>query len=1000
MTLSDSEAVAQFHALAETTPDALVTIDTESRIQFVNPDIEIILGYTPDELLGESLTKIMPGDLEDSHLEAVDRYLATGTRQLDWNHVELPAQHKDGHEVPLVITFSEFTSDGERLFTGIIRDVSSRKTLESERDLLKATEDELLRADVVDDALRNILRLLGESMNWLYGEAWVPADGRATLTCATTWTAEAADLEEFREQSTQIAPSSGRGLVGRVWGTGEYEWIPDVSTATESVFPRTDIASDAGLKAALAVPIRTDDSTVGVMVFLMAEAQSVDERMVEVTRAVGANLGLLIARRQAEDALREKRNLVSNILETSPIGIVVIDADGTFTYVNDRAEEILWLEPDEEGNYPGFDEVPYRALDVEGAVLPESEVPYHKVLRTGTDVSYDIKIEHRDGTQRWLSQRGTPLRDESGAITQTVFTFEDVTDWKRREKTLEGLTELGQELAEVESFEDACERAAAAACDSFDLPVTTIQRYDAETGSLEPCARTVRLDGLVGESPLFASERGLPWQAFVQSETRVLPDLNDATGIDEDGTPLSSALLVPIGEHGVLTVGATEPDAFADRTVTLAELLSGTLNAVFDRLDREAQLRERTSELERKNDRLGRVQRINSHIREITESLLDATSKPEIKQLVCDRLANSDPYRFVWFGERDFATETITASAAAGVEEGYLDEIDVRTDPGEGDADPAERAIQTHEVEVQNNLHADPPFEPWRQEAMQRGYRASIAVPVVYNETLYGLLNIYAGEPELFSEMEQAVLTELGEMIGYALNAMERYDALVSEESVELEFLIRDFSDPILQLLRDNDGQIRLENIGSRDAGSLQVFVAFEDLAFETIRSFFEEHLGSDDLTLVRDRDGEIIVELTLPEDSFLVTLLDRGAMPTDITATPAEGRTTIRVPQSASVRDFVEMFEQYYDDAELVARRESPNPVQTRAEFERVYVDRLTERQREVLQTAYFAGFFEQPRDNSAGDIAEMLDVSQPTVSRHLRSSQAKLLAMLFGDT
>jgi PAS domain S-box-containing protein len=1000
MTLSDSEAVAQFHALAETTPDALVTIDTESCIQFVNPDIETILGYTPDELLGESLTKIMPDDLEDSHLEAVDRYLSTGTRQLDWNHVELPGQHKDGHEVPLVITFSEFTSDGERLFTGIIRDVSSRKTLESERDLLKATEDELLRADVVDDALRNILRLLGESMNWLYGEAWVPADGRDTLRCDTTWTAEAAALEEFREQSIQITPSSGKGLVGRVWETGEYEWIPDVSTAPEPVFTRTDIAEDAGLKAALAVPIRTDESIVGVMVFLMAEAQSVDERMVEVTRAVGANLGLLMARKQAEDALQEQRNLVTSILETSPIGIVVIDADGEFTYVNDRAEEILWLEPDREGNYPTFEAAPFRALDVEGAVLPESEVPYHKVLRTGDDVASDIKIEHEDGAQRWVSQRGTPLRDESGAITQTIFAFEDITDRKRREKTLERLTELGQELAEVETFENACERAATAACDVFDLPVTTIDRYDAETGSLEPCARTARVDGLAGEDPVFDSERGRPWQAFVQNETRVLSDLNDATGVDADDTQLSSALLVPIGEHGVLISGATDPDAFAERTVTLAELLSGTLNAVFDRLEREAQLRERTSELERKNDRLRRVQRINSHIRGITESLLDATSKAEIKQLVCDRLANSDPYRFVWFGERDFGTESITASAAAGVEEGYLDEIDVTTDPGETETSPAERAIQTHEVEVQNNLHADPPFEPWRQEAMQRGYRASIAIPVVYNETLYGLLNIYAGEPELFSEMEQAVLTELGEMIGYALNAMERYDALVSEESVELEFLVRDFSDPLLQLLRDNDGRIRLENIGSREAGSLQVFVAFEDLAFETIRSFFEEHLGSHDVTLVRDRNDESIAELTFPEESFLVTLLDRGAMPTDITATPAEARTTIRVPQSASVRDYVEIFDQYYDDAELVARRESPNPVQTREEFERVYVDRLTERQQDVLQTAYFAGFFEQPRDNSAGDIAEMLDVSQPTVSRHLRNSQAKLMSMLFGDT
>jgi len=51
------------------------------------------------------------------------------------------------------------------------------------------------------------------------------------------------------------------------------------------------------------------------------------------------------------------------------------------------------------------------------------------------------------------------------------------------------------------------------------------------------------------------------------------------------------------------------------------------------------------------------------------------------------------------------------------------------------------------------------------------------------------------------------------------------------------------------------------------------------------------------------------------------------------------------------------------------------------------------------VLRTAYFAGFFEWPRQSTGEEVAEMLDVTQPTVNRHLRLGQQRLLAQLFDE-
>jgi predicted DNA binding protein len=60
---------------------------------------------------------------------------------------------------------------------------------------------------------------------------------------------------------------------------------------------------------------------------------------------------------------------------------------------------------------------------------------------------------------------------------------------------------------------------------------------------------------------------------------------------------------------------------------------------------------------------------------------------------------------------------------------------------------------------------------------------------------------------------------------------------------------------------------------------------------------------------------------------------------------------------------------------------------------------DLLTDRQEEVLRTAYLSGFFETPRDRTGGEVAESLDVSQPTFNNHLRAAQRKLFTLLLED-
>jgi PAS domain S-box-containing protein len=148
------ESETRFRTLAETASDAILTIDRESRILFVNQATAEIFGYRTDELIGQKLTMLMPERMRGRHDAGLGNYLKTNEKHINWSGVELPGLHKSGAEIPLEVSFGEFEREGERYFTGIARDVSERR--KAEEALQKAREEkfrelERVRARIATD---------------------------------------------------------------------------------------------------------------------------------------------------------------------------------------------------------------------------------------------------------------------------------------------------------------------------------------------------------------------------------------------------------------------------------------------------------------------------------------------------------------------------------------------------------------------------------------------------------------------------------------------------------------------------------------------------------------------------------------------------------------------------------------------------------------------------------------------------------------------------------
>src|SRR5260370_38867389 len=105
--------------IADTASDAIITIDEQSTILFVNRAAEKVFGYTPAELIGQSMTMLMPDYLRHLHRSGLKRYLSTGGRDISVEAGELSGLHKDGREMSLAICVCDFDKASKRRFTSV-----------------------------------------------------------------------------------------------------------------------------------------------------------------------------------------------------------------------------------------------------------------------------------------------------------------------------------------------------------------------------------------------------------------------------------------------------------------------------------------------------------------------------------------------------------------------------------------------------------------------------------------------------------------------------------------------------------------------------------------------------------------------------------------------------------------------------------------------------------------------------------------------------------------
>jgi GAF domain-containing protein/DNA-binding CsgD family transcriptional regulator len=486
----------------------------------------------------------------------------------------------------------------------------------------------------------------------------------------------------------------------------------------------------------------------------------------------------------------------------------------------------------------------------------------------------------------------------------------------------------------------------------------------------------------------------LPSYSFVEDETLVFEDVHAADRLDNPATDLRSAMYIPLGNHGVLVAGSAEVGVFDEVTQELADLLAASAEAALDRVAREARLREQDRELQRRNEQLTALNRISDTIREIDQAMVRAETQEEIDHTVCERLTDTDRFEFAWIGSVDPATDTVEPRAWAGAEQGYLDGRSVAVAASE--TEPAGRTAATVEVTLVNNVAAGLRDAPWRSDALTRDFLSVLSIPLVYNDLRHGVLTVYADTKDAFDGTARAVLSELGETIASALSAIERKHALLTTSMTRVEFAIEDPTFLLSRLARTAECTLSYEGGIQHTSAGEDVFVTVEDADVRTVAETAADMAAIDDVARISGDGPEGgVLRLGLSGPFLALELADHGAIFREATADPTATTLVVDVPESIDARSITRLVRETFSTVELERKRTLE--LGSDRDLHSQFLADLTERQLEVLRTAYYSGYFESPRENSGKEVAKTLDISPPAFYQHVRTVQRKLFAALF---
>lgn len=534
-----------------------------------------------------------------------------------------------------------------------------------------------------------------------------------------------------------------------------------------------------------------------------------DKQHTRVIRIYGAAEDIT-DRKEAEQLLREREERLRTILETEPECVKVLDSEGRLLQMNPAGLQMIEAD--------SFDQVAGR--NVLNLVAPEHRTRFAELTRQvaqGKSGTLEFEIIGLKGTRRWLETHAVPLRDEQGAIIAVLGITRDVSERKRTQDLLRQSEEQFRALAEsslagIYLFQD----------NVFQYVNPAFERiFGYDRGEI--VAR--KLGPMELTHP---DDRERVRDNIRKRETGEVEGIRyDFRALKKDGT------VICVEVHGSRLDYRGKP------------AIIGTLVDITER--------------QRAEERIRHLNRVYAVLSEINQAIVRLKDPQQLFLEACRIAVEKGELKFAWIGTYDASSNSIIPVAHAGVHDGYLELVHVRLDdPGAAQGPTITAFRQAHAV-VCNDIATDPRAEPWRQEALRRGFAACVAFPLVAHGAPIGTFNLYAGEAGYFTDEELQLLDELAMDISFAIEAyrhdIERRQAEQALRERESQYRTLFEAAPIGIGVADLDGNLLIYNQAMLEQGG---YTPEDIAAIGNVASLYYEPGARTEIVALLQRQGYV----------------------------------------------------------------------------------------------------------------------------------------------
>ncbi len=336
------ESEVRFRSVTQSANDAIIAADSGGNIISWNNGAKHIFGYDEAEVLGSSLTVLMPEIYRTAHQNGMERHAATGESHVIGQTVELTGLRKDGCEFPVELSLSTWKTGEENFYSGIIRDITERKQSEKAASTL---------ASIVESSEDAII-------------------GKTLDGTITSWNKGAESIFGYTAEETVGQPIFKLFLPEL---TGEESKILEQIRRGERVenYETAGICKD-GARVPVSLTVSPIKDTHGNVVGIAKVARDITES------------------KRAEEQLREKEEKYRELIENASDIIYTLDLSGRFTSLNRVGEKLI-----------GYTEAEALQMKIADLISREDAERVHREIVNNKDAElpdFELEITAKNGS--------------------------------------------------------------------------------------------------------------------------------------------------------------------------------------------------------------------------------------------------------------------------------------------------------------------------------------------------------------------------------------------------------------------------------------------------------------------------------------------------------------------------------------------------------------------------------------------------------------------------